>query len=75
MEFLMLKSWDLYSYACFVLLLVGGIDLGLFGIFGVNILQAILGGFLGRVLCLIIGIAAGYLIYLLVLQKKKGGSA
>ncbi len=72
MELLMLKSWDLYSYACFVLLLLGGIDLGLYGIFGINFFHAILGGLLSRLLCLAIGIAAGYLIYLLVLEKKKG---
>lgn len=75
MELLMLKSWNLYSYVCFILLLVGGIDLGLYGILGVNIFHAILGNFLGRILCLVIGIAAGYLIYLLVLEKKKGASA
>ena len=72
MELLMLKSWDLYSYICFILLLVGGIDLGLYGILGVNLFSAILGGFLARLVCLAIGIAAGYLIYLLVMEKKKG---
>jgi uncharacterized membrane protein YuzA (DUF378 family) len=75
MELLILKSWNLYSYICFILLLVGGIDLGLYGIFGINIIHTILGGFLGRLVCLAIGIAAGYLIYLLVLEKKKGSVA
>lgn len=73
MELLMLKSWNLYSYICFILLLVGGIDLGFYGIFGVNFFS-ILGGFLSRLICLAIGIAAGYLIYLLVLEKKKGAT-
>jgi len=72
MELLMLRSWNLYSYACFILLLIGGIDLGLYGIFGVNLLHAIFGGMLARLICFVIGIAAGYLIYLLVLEKKKG---
>ncbi len=71
MELLMLKSWDLYSYLCFILLLVGGIDLGLYGIIGINLFSAIFGGFLARLICLLIGIAAGYLIYLLVLERKK----
>ncbi len=70
MELLMLKSWDLYSYICFILLLLGGIDLGFYGIFGINLFN-LLGGFLARLLCLAIGIASGYLIYLLVLEKKK----
>ena len=72
MEFLIIKNWDLYSYAAFILLLVGGIDLGLYGILGINLFHALLGGLLGRLLCLAIGIAAGYLIYLLVMEKKKG---
>ena len=71
MELLMLKSWDILSYACFILLLIGGIDLGLYGIFGIDFFSTILGSFLARFVCLVIGIAAGYLIYLLVLEKKK----
>ena len=72
MVLIMLKTWDLYSYICFILLLLGGIDLGLYGIFGVNLFHAIFGGFLGRLICLAIGGAAGYIIYLLVMEKKKG---
>lgn len=70
MELLMLKIWDFYSYICFILLLVGGIDLGFYGIFGVN-LFSVFGVFLSRLICLAIGIAAGYIIYLLILEKKK----
>lgn len=75
MEMLMLKKWDIYSYAAFILLLVGGIDLGIYGIIGVNLLHLILGGFLSRLLFLVIGIGAGYIIYLLVMEKKNSGSA
>jgi uncharacterized membrane protein YuzA (DUF378 family) len=71
MEFLIIKNWTLYSYAAFVALLVGGIDLGLYGILGINLFRVLLGGFLGRLVSLGIGIAAGYLIYLLVMEKKQ----
>jgi uncharacterized membrane protein YuzA (DUF378 family) len=71
MEFLIIKNWTLYSYAAFVALLVGGIDLGLYGILGINLFRVLLGGFLGRLVSLGIGIAAGYLIYLLVIEKKQ----
>ena len=72
MVMIMLKNWDLYSYVCFLALLVGGINTGLEGIIGVNLISAILGGFLSRLVFLAIGGAAGYLIYLLVMEKKKG---
>jgi len=72
MNFPIFKTWDIYSYVSFLLLLLGGIDLGFEGILGVNLLHLILGGFLGRLLFLVIGAAAGYLIYLIVMEKKKG---
>ncbi len=71
MQMLMLKSWDLYSYISFLLLLVGGVNLGLEGILGINLIAAIFGNLLSRLIFLAIGAAAGYLIYLLVLEKKK----
>lgn len=70
MQFLIIKDWDLYSYGAFILLLVGGIDMGLAGVLGVDLLRVILGGLLARLMFLAIGIAAGYLIYLLVMEKK-----
>jgi|GEM_PF-7125620 len=73
MQMLMLKNWDIYSYVAFILLLVGGIDLGIYGIIGINLLHVILGGFLSRLLFLVIGIGAGYIIYQLVMEMKKGG--
>lgn len=74
MEFLIIKDWTIYAYASFIAVLVGGVDMGLYGILGINLFHVILGGFLGRLLSLAIGIAAGYLIYLLVMEKKKGST-
>jgi len=70
MNMLMIKEWDMFSYGAFILLLVGGVTLGIEGIIGVNLISAIL-GMLGRIVFLAIGAAAGYIIYLLVLEKKK----
>lgn len=71
---IMIKNWDLYSYISFLLVLLGGVVIGIDGIIGVNIISAILGGFLSRLIFLAIGGAAGYLIYLLVLEKKQGNT-
>ena len=73
MQMLMIKTWDIYSYACFIAVVVGGISLGLQGIIGLNPF-GIFGGFLSRLIFLAIGGAAGYLIYLLVMEKKKGSA-
>lgn len=72
---LMIRTWDLYSYICFILLLVGGINVGLSGILGINIIYLVFGGLLARLIFLAIGGAAGYLIYLLIMEKKKGTTA
>lgn len=72
MEMLMIKQWDFYAYICFLLLLVGGINLGIEGIIGVDLIHAIFGNLLSRLIFLAIGGAAGYLIYLIVMEKRKG---
>lgn len=66
-----MKDLDLYSLVSLILVLVGGIDLGLLGLFDVNILHAILGGLIGRLLFIVIGAAAGYLSYMLYKEKLK----
>ncbi len=71
MEMFIIKKWDLYSYICFLLLLVGGIDLGIAGIIGIDLIHAILGNILSRLVFLGIGGAAGYLIYLIVMERKQ----
>jgi uncharacterized membrane protein YuzA (DUF378 family) len=67
---LMIKTWDIYSYVCFILLLVGGINTGIEGILSSNLLLVIFGNVLSHLVFLAIGGAAGYLIYLLVMERK-----
>lgn len=55
---------DILSFVSLILLLIGGINLGFMGLFDVNLIGAILGHFLSRLLFLAIGAAAGYMGYM-----------
>jgi len=66
----MLKEMDLYTQIAFVLVVVGGILWGLFGLFNLNLLLVILGG-LSRLIEIIVGIGAGWLCYKVYLEKFK----
>ena len=66
----MLKEMDLYTQIALILVVVGGILWGLFGLFNVNILSALFGG-IGRILDIIIGIGAGWLCYKIYLDYFK----
>lgn len=66
----MLKEVDLYTQIALVLVIVGGIFWGLFGLFNVNILSAIFGG-LARLIDIVIGVGAGWLCYKIYLEYFK----
>lgn len=66
-----MKELDLYGWIALVLVLIGGINWGLVGLFNTNIITAILGGILGRIVFIIVGVAAGYLCYLIYAEKSK----
>jgi uncharacterized membrane protein YuzA (DUF378 family) len=66
-----MKNLEIYRFIALVLVIIGGVNWGLVGIFNVNLLSAILGGFLGRLFFIGIGAAAGYLGYLIYLEKVK----
>jgi uncharacterized protein len=66
-----MKELSLYGWIALILVLVGGINWGLVGLFNVNIVSAILGNMLGRLVFIVVGVAAGYLCYLLYLEKMK----
>lgn len=66
-----MKDMDLYSFIAFIVVLVGGINLGIYGLIKVDLLMAILGELLGRLVLIGIGGAAGYLGYQLYLQRFK----
>lgn len=56
-----------------ILVLIGGINWGLVGLFHIDIVASLLGdGLLARLIYIVIGVAAGYLCYLIYESKKKG---
>jgi uncharacterized membrane protein YuzA (DUF378 family) len=66
-----MKDLDLYAFIALIILIIGGINWGLVGLFNVNIISGIFGNLLGRLIYIIVGIAAGYFCYLIYLDKTK----
>jgi len=66
-----MKDLSLYGFIALIIVIVGGINWGLVGLFNVNIISGILGSLLGRLIFIIVGVAAGYLCYLIYLDKTK----
>lgn len=60
----------LLGFVALILVLAGGINWGLVGLFGLDLVSAIVGHLLGRLVFIIVGVAAGYLIYLKVMKKE-----
>ena len=55
-----------------ILVLVGGINWGLFGLLNLNLVGALFGtGFLARLVYILVGVGAGFLIYLIVTKQEK----
>jgi uncharacterized membrane protein YuzA (DUF378 family) len=52
-----------------VIVLVGAINWGLIGLLNLNLIGGILGHILGRLVYIVVGVAAGYLIYLKAVKK------
>lgn len=63
----MLKNLDLYTKISYIAILVGGILWGLAGLTNIY-LADIFGNFLGRLLYIAIGVAAGWLCYQMYLE-------
>lgn len=66
-----MKDLNLYGWIALILVLVGGINWGLVGLFNLDIISAILGTMLARLIFIVVGVAAGYLLYLVYLVKFK----
>lgn len=60
-----MKNLTTLSLAAFIIVLIGGINWGLVGLANFNFVHLILGAsFLARLVYILIGVSAGYLIYL-----------
>lgn len=66
-----MKNLALIRWICWIIVVAGGINWGLWGLFRLNLVEAILGGgFLSRIVYIIVGLAAGFLIYSVVVKKE-----
>ena len=65
----MLKEMDLYSQIAFYIVLVGGICWLFVGLFDILLITSIFGTFIARLVYLIVGLAAGWLIYRIYVEK------
>ena len=61
-------SMSFLKGAAFIFLLVGGINSGFIGLFNINILGMF--GILYRIILILVGVSAGYLIYLRFVKKE-----
>lgn len=66
-----MKDLDLFSTIALAIVIVGGLNMGLYGITHINLLEVICGSGLGRLVFIIVGGAAGYLGYQYYLAKFK----
>lgn len=62
---------DMYRQIAIILLIVGGLNGGLFGLFGFDLISAIFGSLIGRLIFIVIGVGAGYMCYLFYLEKMR----
>lgn len=66
-----MANLNLYGMIALILVIVGGICWGLVGLFDVYLITGIFGVLLGRIIYVVVGVAAGYLAYLFYLEKMK----
>lgn len=67
-----MKNLDMYGWVALILVIVGGINWLLVGLFNVNLVSAIFGyGLIGRLIFIIVGAGACYLCYLIYQEKMK----
>lgn len=64
-----MKDLDLYGWIALILVIVGGINWLLVGLVNLNLVTAIFGNVLGRLIFIVVGAAACYLCYLIYLLK------
>lgn len=66
-----MKDMGIIGFVAYILVLIGSINVGFFGLFKTDILGMIFGG-LSRLIFILIGVSAGYLIYSMFFKKKEG---
>ncbi len=65
-----MKITEFTCWIAFALLILSGLDSGLYGLFHFHLIDAIFGsGFIGRLLGILIGLSGGYLVWRLFPKK------
>jgi uncharacterized membrane protein YuzA (DUF378 family) len=64
-----MKNIKLLAMIAAIIVLAGGINWGLVGLLRVDLVSSIVGHALGRLVFIVVGVAAAYLIYLKVTKK------
>lgn len=68
-----MKNLDTFGLVALIIVLVGGINWGLIGLLRLNLIGLLLGGdvsILARLAYIIVGVSAGYFIYLNWFKKE-----
>jgi uncharacterized protein len=66
-----MRDLSIYGFIALILVIIGGINWLLVGLFDINIVTAIFGSMLGRLIFIIVGAAALYLCYLIYVEKSR----
>lgn len=66
-----MKNFKTLDWIALILLLIGGLNWGLVGLFNFSLVHAIFGNLLARLIYIVVGVAAGFKIYLLYLDYSK----
>lgn len=67
-----MKDIGLWGWISFILVIVGALNWGFIGLINANIVGSIFGGgstLLSRLVYILVGVSAGYLIYLFFIKK------
>ena len=59
----MAKKMSTISWIAFILLVIGGLNWALVGLFNFNLVETIFGNLLSRIIYVLVGISAVYLIF------------
>lgn len=66
----LMKNYHVLDLIAAILLLIGGVNWGLFGLFKLNLIDSIFGEALGRIIFVLVGVAAVYRIIMWIRTKK-----
>ncbi len=66
----MSKKFGFIGWICFIILIIGGFDAGVFGVTGGNLFALIFKGFVFRLVYIVIGLSAVYMTYTIFRKAK-----